>query len=474
MTVSPDSPDAHATTAPTAIWAGLVVFVVLLAATLNNTVPYHGDETYYTASAIHMVQRGDYDVPVFFGHARFQKPILPYWATALGYFLFGISLWSGRLAFIAMALAMLWVTYRFALRLQADGWYAMTAVVLLASSTLFVEASRIAMTDLPLAFFSLIALYHFNEAQTEPARARRHDLAAFAAMGLATASKGPLGLLPLVAVILAAAVTRQAESLRRLRQRAHPLCWLTWALPGLAWYAYVAVFHQDEFFRQLSVESSANLPEGPGAIMVNVLFYTAAAVLYFPLAAAAGWRAARDHTALPQGFRLITCYAAVTGLLPIVALHGHRPRYLLTAFPAIALLAGWVLARGRWRSVAPRTALVWACLQAVFLIAVPAIRGEPLKPLIRHWDQSLQQSGTLTSYALPTRELSWAQALSHGRIRPYDEESPYVILRESDLGVFPHHTVIRRAQILDALRFEDHRLVAVRRAFVLIDRRREH
>lgn len=458
--------------ARTAVWTGLVVFVLLLAATLNNTVPYHGDETYYTASAIHMVQSGDYGVPVFFGHVRFQKPILPYWATAVGYRLFGISLWGGRLAFVLMALGMLWVTHRFAMRLHADRGYAMTAVVLLASSTLFVEAARIAMTDLPLAFFSLLALYHFNEAQTAPAKVRRHYLAAFASMGLATASKGPLGLLPLAAVILSAVVARPAEPLRHLRHLGHPLHWLAWALPGLAWYAFVVVFHQDEFVRQLRVESSANLPGSPGAILANALFYPAAAVLYFPLAAAAGWRAARDHTALPRSFRLIACYAVITCLLPIVALHGNRPRYLLPAFPAIALLAGWVLARGRWRSAVPRAAVAWACLQVLFLIAVPAVRGEPLKPLIRHWDQSLQQSGRLTSYGLPTRELSWAQALSHGRIRPYDEESPYVILRESDLGMFPHHTVIRRAHILDALRVEDGRLVAVRRAFVLIDRRR--
>ena len=456
--------------APTAVWIGLVVFVVLLAATLNNTVPYHGDETYYTASAIHMVQSSDYGVPMYFGHARFQKPILPYWATALGYRLFGISLWSGRLAFVLMALGMLWMTHRFAMRLQADGGYAMTAVALLASSTLFVEAARIAMTDLPLAFFSLLALYHFNEAQAEPARVRRHYLAAFAAMGLATASKGPLGLLPLTAVILSAVVARQAEPLRRLRQLAHPLHWLAWALPGLAWYASVVVFHQDEFFRQLRVESSANLPGGPAAVLANALFYPAAAVLYFPLAAAAGWRAARDHVALPRSFRLIACYAVITCLLPIVAMHGNRPRYLLPAFPAIALLAGWVLARGRWRSVAPRAAVAWACLQVLFLIAVPAVRGEPLKPLIRHWDQSLQQRGTLTSYALPTRELSWAQALSHGRIRPYDEGSPYVILHEADLGAFPHHTVIRKADILGTLRFEGSRLVATKQAFVLIER----
>lgn len=74
------------------LWA--IVYAVLLAPTLNNTSPYQGDETFYTVSAEHMVRSGDWLVPVYFGEARFQKPILTYLLVASSYALLGVSLWS--------------------------------------------------------------------------------------------------------------------------------------------------------------------------------------------------------------------------------------------------------------------------------------------------------------------------------------------------------------------------------------------
>ena len=55
------------------IW--LVFYVALIGLTLDNTMPYKGDESFYIASSIHMLKTGNFMVPVYFGDLRFQKPM---------------------------------------------------------------------------------------------------------------------------------------------------------------------------------------------------------------------------------------------------------------------------------------------------------------------------------------------------------------------------------------------------------------
>ena len=173
-----------------ALFLWLLIFFVLLVFTLNNTIPYKGDESYYLVSALNMIKTGEYFVPHYYNQPRFQKPILAYWITVLGYKIFGIRLWSGRLPFLILSLLLLILIYRFAFLVINDKKFAFLNVVLLSSSTMYILFSRAAMTDLLLTFFSTLSLYFFYKAIIYPDKIKRYYFYAYVSIGFAFLSKG--------------------------------------------------------------------------------------------------------------------------------------------------------------------------------------------------------------------------------------------------------------------------------------------
>src|SRR5580700_7451221 len=55
------------------------------------------DETRFAEASREMIQRGDYVVPWFNGHWRFDKPILIYWCQSASYRLLGANDFAARL-----------------------------------------------------------------------------------------------------------------------------------------------------------------------------------------------------------------------------------------------------------------------------------------------------------------------------------------------------------------------------------------
>src|SRR5215469_4706404 len=74
----------------------LVLSLVLLLAG-NWILPLTDrDETRFAEASREMLQRGDYVVPWFNGHWRFDKPILIYWCQSASYRLFGVNDFAAR------------------------------------------------------------------------------------------------------------------------------------------------------------------------------------------------------------------------------------------------------------------------------------------------------------------------------------------------------------------------------------------
>ena len=87
---------------------------------LNNSHPSQGDETFYTVSAMNMIDRGEYLAPFYAGEHRFNKPILTYWIAVSAYKLFGASMWSARVPILLLACLTIFTTYRCALFTLGD------------------------------------------------------------------------------------------------------------------------------------------------------------------------------------------------------------------------------------------------------------------------------------------------------------------------------------------------------------------
>ena len=447
----------------------LIVYVALLAATLENTQPYHGDESYYTVSAIEMMRSGDALTPVYFGQFRFQKPILAYWMTAIGYHVFGIDLWSGRIAFLAAACGLLAVTYFFADLLYHDRRIAWLCVLMLASSTLFIEYARVSMTDMPLALFTALGLYWFCKAlaATDPRRAAPQYIMAVAAVGMACAVKGIWGMPALLAMPAYLLAARPPHFKRSLAQLAHPLALLLFAACAAGWYLYAYVAHPDEMLRQFQTESSANIGFGLAPIFGRLFFYLRVLLTaYLPFTALAAYLCVKKRLAPPAALQPVAWQAGLLLLFCVVVVSEQRSRYMLAMFPAVTLLIASPIARSGLTALASKIAIAWAALQLLVFVCYPVFLGEPLRELARYWERELR--GDVAAYKLPERETGWLQALTHGRLREYRGGADYVILEEKHAADFERGELIRRAAKLHRVTFEHFRLVKTYKTYLLI------
>lgn len=446
------------------IW--LPVYFALLALTLNNTIPYRGDESFYIASSIRMIKADDYLLPVYFGEPRFQKPILPYWITVAGYKLFGIHLWSGRILFALLSAITLLLLYRFAYALIPDQRFASLNALLLASSPLFVESARVSMTDMPLLFFTTLALFAFYQALERPERLPQYYLLAYAAMGLACSSKGVFGVFPGVAMFAYLLIVRSPNYRAALWRMLHPLPVAIFLLLAGWWYLYAYWFHAPELLRQLQTESEIATSH-VWQIFGNLLAYSKDALLYYaPFSAIAVYLAVKRRVTLPPRFLPLLVYALATFALLVFALERHKSRYFLLTFPALTLLISYVFHRHQFYALAEKLAIGLSALQLMIYLVYPMISGQPINELVRYWDNHL--NGTLALYEMPRRENSWAQALSHGKLQAYGKHGEYLIVEEKKLENFQRYEVIKTAKKLKNFKIHGFSLVKTDETYLLI------
>jgi 4-amino-4-deoxy-L-arabinose transferase-like glycosyltransferase len=252
--------------------------------------------------------------------------------------------------------------------------------LVLASSLAFASLARVALTDLWLVLFLVLALGCFHRAVESAGSERTGGSAWFVAFcaccGLAMLAKGAVGaLLPVAAAAL------HAASLRRFSLLLRPAWWLPGGAVllgiGLSWYLLLGLTQPGgfDFMRELflehHVERFTSAKEGHRG---PVLYYLPVLVIAFapwsaflPLALARRFGAGSERE---RWLRLHGLLAAVT-LLFFSAAATKLPHYLMPAFPGLALLVADRLA-GDGPSPG-RRALAFSVAGAVVLLSTLAI-----------------------------------------------------------------------------------------------------
>lgn len=141
-----------------------------------------------------MLATGDWLTPRINGVPYFEKPPLFYWMQALVMLPFGTGEFAGR--FVTAILTSLTCVSTYALaRLLYGRAAGLLAAGVLASCIMGYCLSRIAMLDVPVAFFITLCLAFFLGAQHTERRTRKRNryLAMYAACALAVMSKGLIG-----------------------------------------------------------------------------------------------------------------------------------------------------------------------------------------------------------------------------------------------------------------------------------------
>jgi 4-amino-4-deoxy-L-arabinose transferase-like glycosyltransferase len=406
--------------------SGLLFFTSLGGAEL-----WDEDEPTFAGAAREMMARRDWVVPYFNSRLLPDKPVLSYWLIIASYRLLGPTEFAARAGSALFSIGSVLITWALGRKMfsaRAGAW----AGLALATSFNFVVVARAATPDAVLTFFCTLAVFCFvsslrgqpdlcgglprqsesNDGLGRPSHGRRLSRASllslglvgcYTATGVALLTKGPVGLLPAIAMglfslvytpLAVAATTPEVSAgwldvarralfavLRRMHLRhlwrcvgrMRPIMGLAIVL-AVAGPWYVAVGLRTDgawltgFLGRHNVERFLHPLEhhrGP------IYYYLIAAVVgLFPwslfLGPVALWLKSRlaDPKTNHAQFGLLFCWIG-TYLLFFSLAATKLPNYILPIYPALALLVGawldaWISGECRVPALLLRTA--WTIL----------------------------------------------------------------------------------------------------------------
>jgi 4-amino-4-deoxy-L-arabinose transferase-like glycosyltransferase len=353
------------------------------------------DEAKHAEIPREMIATGDWLTPHINGTRYFEKPPLVYWLTALSYHAFGVSEFSARLPNGLAATALLLVTYVLGSTLYGRRAGFLAAVVLGTTIEMHVVSRECGVDLLMTLALTAAAL----------ALAKGRWYLMYAALGLSTLIKGPIGLvLPAMTLAAYVVVTADVDLLRRLRLPAG--LGIVLAI-GAPWYAAMAVHHSDFlwfFFVHEHVFRFLGLRWPRESPVPSWLFATKVVAEFFPwiviLPQALG-SAQRD----PAG-RFATMWMAVVMAFFSLSVN-KQDTYGFMLFPAAALLTGrwWVRPRGRWTPLGPALAALAAA--AALILPLPVAPPPMALPFL----ECLAVGCTLATILLSARRMTTAFAV---------------------------------------------------------------
>jgi 4-amino-4-deoxy-L-arabinose transferase-like glycosyltransferase len=323
-------------------------------------------EARYALVAREMLEAGHWILPHLGGEVYADKPPLLFWSIALISTLgSGVTEWTARLPTALAAVSVCLVTWRMGARLFSSTTGLMAALVL-ATSGGFFWSGRQALPDMLLTLWTTGACWALWECFA--AKGRKAAIVAGVCMGLATLTKGPVGLvLPTLSGLIYLAVRGQWPKLWNWDAL---ICLgvflgvtLTWFVPAVAQggleYAQATLVHHSLERYVRAWEHTAPWYFYLSAFPAEFLPWT----LFLPQALIAGAKLRRHQGR--EGWWFALCWlVTILGFFSIST--GKRDIYILPAFPAAALLVGWIWSY--WWRRAPDDVSVWdICLPALVL-----------------------------------------------------------------------------------------------------------
>jgi 4-amino-4-deoxy-L-arabinose transferase-like glycosyltransferase len=305
------------------------------------TEPLKGiDDCRYARKGLEAWHSGSFFEVTWGGRPDFDYPPLQFWVLGRSFALLGESDLAARLPSILMALAVLAATYRAGRSVFGRG-AAVCAVAVLAVTPIFATHARRCMMDVPLCFWTTLALLVFLAGLRRP---RLHALMALP-IGAAILTKGPLGLLPFV-LVPAALATREGRGALR-----SGWLWLGLAgglLLGASWPVREAMVHGRSFVEEhfvrtmLSPVMGTRGDLGPAKSYAVLLLERYQPVVLPALAGLVVY--ALDRRRRTVGDRGILLAAWLVLPLALYSLSTWRSdKYLIPLLPAMALFAGYLL-----------------------------------------------------------------------------------------------------------------------------------
>jgi len=187
------------------VWSWLLLALLVLSVFLIDLgrMPFiDRDEGEYVTVAREMIERSDYVIPHVNGRPYYEKPPLFFWLVVASFQVLGENETAARLpsalSGLALAALMGWFGRR-----HGGERLGLLSALLTATSFLIVLLARAALLDMLLALWTTLALFLFYQGyRSPPGSDRWYFRGAWAAMGLAFLTKGPVGVaVPVLAIL---------------------------------------------------------------------------------------------------------------------------------------------------------------------------------------------------------------------------------------------------------------------------------
>ncbi len=341
------------------------------------------DEGRYTNIAMRMLQSGDFIVPAFNDDVpHFAKPPLTYWSIAGGVSLLGWNEWGARLPNALAFVGTILVIYAMARRIVPDR--AWLPPLIYATCIVPFCAANVITTDTLLTLWEAIAVLGFIEwwhRREDSGMSRLPlNLLMWSGFGLAFLTKGPPGLLPLIAIMVFVGIKDGLKAIIRLFSFSGILVFV---IVGFWWYVLVAITHpgimkyfiRDEFVNRIATGMHHRNPEWykPFVIYIPVLIIgtvpwtlpliRAIRSFQFTLVSRSWWKDKLEHNQWPA---FLVLWVALP--LAVFFLSSSRlPLYVLPLFVPLSL------ATGRLTRFTPNSKTA-VCLLAAWIVMLPAVK----------------------------------------------------------------------------------------------------
>lgn len=291
-----------------------------------------------------------------------DKPAVFFWLVAGSFRLFGLSALAARLPSALAALGTMLLVWGLGRRMfggnadrqtgphtaQYTAPYtatdtALIAGIIFATSPLVMIFARVVIFDMTLTFLVTLTLAAFWLSSKSEGPRRDLDCLMFAAAGLATITKGPVGfLLPLFTVVVYATLRKRLSDLKKLAWPPGILIFLAASLP---WFIAVSLRNPDfpryAFWDESVLRFTTAHAHRGGSVFYYLPVFLVGflpwsfTLLFGGINHLRSWRRLRDDSHAPQAFLLAW---ALVVLVFFSISRSKLPAYFLPAIPALALL----------------------------------------------------------------------------------------------------------------------------------------
>ena len=338
------------------IW--LAVVVIAIAIHLGGFPLLDADEGRNAEVAREMAATNDYVMPRLDGLPYLDKPIVYFAAEAAFMEILGPTELAARLPAYLFTLATAAVLFWFARRVWGGETPYVAAIVFL-SMPLTIAFARTVIFDSALTFFVVVALIAFYMAIEESNK--RWSILAWAAMGFAMITKGPVTFVLVLFVAVPYAFYR-----KRVRVL-FPILGIVVFFAVIAPWLYGVTRVVPEFLHYVLVTETAERMATTALKRTGppwyFLPYLIGGALPWSIVALSSWKRVKQRELL---------YLALWLLIPFIFFslnQSKRPQYILPLLPALALIVARIWGEARTRV----TAIVLLATSGVLLLIAPLV-----------------------------------------------------------------------------------------------------